>query len=94
MTNAEEIKTKLGENTEKVEAKVKELSPYYTNLEPWQRGLILIALISFLIFTIYLLTQKEKPEPRELTETEKKKIEALAEERILRRMDFLKKLRT
>ncbi|CAG8754123.1 11460_t:CDS:2 [Gigaspora margarita] len=31
---SEEIKTKLGETTEKVEAKVKELSPYYTNLEP------------------------------------------------------------
>ncbi|CAI2191114.1 9818_t:CDS:2 [Funneliformis geosporum] len=39
-----EIKQKLGETTEQLENKVKEFSPYYTNLEPYQRGLILIAL--------------------------------------------------
>lgn len=93
MTNSEEIKQKLGETTEQVEAKIKDFTPYYTNLEPWKRGLILIALVLFLLFAIYLLTKKEKPEPRELTDSEKKKIEAMVEERILRRTEFLKRLR-
>jgi len=34
MTNSEEIKQKLGETTEQVEAKIKDFTPYYTNLEP------------------------------------------------------------
>ncbi|CAI2182395.1 1390_t:CDS:2, partial [Funneliformis geosporum] len=42
MTTTNEIKQKLGETTEQLENKVKEFSPYYTNLEPYQRGLILI----------------------------------------------------
>lgn len=83
MTNPEEIKTKLGEYTQHLEQQ----------LEPWQRGLILIALTTLLIVSIYYLTKKEKPEPRELTETERKRIEALAEERILKRAEFLRKLR-
>ena len=61
--------------------------------EPWQRGLLLIALTVFLIFTIYLLSKKETPPPRELTETEKKRLETLAEERILKRVEFLNRLR-
>lgn len=61
--------------------------------EPWQRGLLLITLTTFLLFSIYLLTKKETPPPRELTETEKKRIEQLAEERILKRAEFLRKLR-
>ena len=71
MTNSTEIKNKLGEYTEQLESK----------LEPWQRGLILIALTTFLIFAIYLLTQKKSPQPRELTDSERKRLEALAEER-------------
>ena len=93
MTNSAEIKNKLGEYTEQVENKTKELAPYYTNLEPWKRGLILIVLALFLLFAIYQLTKKERPEPRELTEAERKKIEILAEERILKRAEFLNRLR-
>ena len=93
MTNSAELKNKLGEYTEKVENKAKEFSPHYTNLEPWKRGLILIALTLFLLFTIYQLIKKERPEPRELTEAERKKIEALVEERILKRAEFLNRLR-
>ena len=92
MTNSEEIKNKLGEYTEQVEEKIKDFAPYYTNLEPWQRGLILIALIAFLIFAIYYLTKKETPQPRELTEDEKKRIETMVEQRILKRAEFLRKL--
>ena len=93
MTNSAELKDKLGKATEQVENKTKELAPYYTNLEPWKRGLILMALTLFLLFAIYQLTKREKSEPRELTESEKKRIEALVEERILRRTEFLKRLR-
>jgi hypothetical protein len=52
MTN-QDFKTKLGETTEQLENKVKEFAPYYSNLEPWKRGLILIALTIFLFFVIY-----------------------------------------
>lgn len=93
MTNSQELKDKLGKVTEKVENKAKELAPHYTNLEPWKRGLILIALVLFLLFAIYQLTKKEKPEPRELTDVERKRIEAIAEERILKRAEFLSRLR-
>jgi DNA-binding transcriptional regulator YbjK len=82
MTNSEKIKSKLGEYTEQLEQQ----------LEPWQRGLILIALTVFLIFATYYLTKKETPLPRELTEDEKKKIEAMVEQRILRRAEFLRRL--
>jgi type II secretory pathway component PulM len=92
MTN--DIKQKLGENTEKIEQKTKEAfnkySSYYTNLEPYQRGMLVIVLLLALILLIYWLIKKE---PRELTETEKKQIENQVEERILKRMEFLKKLR-
>ena len=92
-----DIKKTLGETTEQIETKASELwtnhNHYYTNLEPWQRGLILMALIFFLIFAIYQLTKKEKPEPRELTDSERKRIEVLAEERILKRAEFLSRLR-
>jgi len=93
MTNSAEIKNKLGEYTEQVENKTKEFTPYYSNLEPWKRGLILIALALFLIFTIYQLTKREKPEPRELTDSERKKLENMVEERILKRAEFLSRLR-
>jgi hypothetical protein len=81
MTN--DLKDKLNKTTEQLEQ----------ILEPWQRGLLLIALITFLVFAVYQLTKKEKPQPRELTETERKKLEALAEERILKRVEFLNRLR-
>jgi len=83
MTNSAEIKNKLGEVTEQFEQ----------CLEPWQRGALIIALITLLIISVYYLTKKDQPQPRELTDNERKKIEALAEERILKRAEFLKKLR-
>ena len=83
MTNSSEIKNKLGEYTEQLE----------NNLEPWQRGALILALITLLLASIYLLTKKDQPEPRELTEVERKRIEALAEERILKRAEFLNRLR-
>ena len=82
MTNSQELKDQLGKATQQLE----------NHLEPYQRGLLLIALTTLLLISIYLLTQKEKPEPRELTEAERKKIETLAEERILKRAEFLKRL--
>jgi len=83
MTNSEEIKNKLGEYTEQLEQ----------HLEPWQRGALILILISLLLISIYLLTQKETPQPRELTDSERKKLEAIAEERILKRAEFLRRLR-
>ena len=83
MTNSEEIKSKLGEYTEQLEQE----------LESWQRGAIILLLLTLLLVSIYLLTKKEPPQPRELTEAEKKKIESLAEERILKRAEFLSRLR-
>ncbi len=83
MTNSQELKDQLGEYTQQLEQK----------LEPWQRGALILALITLLLISIYLLTQKKKPEPRELTETERKRIEQLAEERILKRAEFLNRLR-
>ena len=96
MTNSQELKQKLGEATEQLETKIGELwtnhSHHYSNLEPWQRGTLLIALTFFLLFSLYYLTKKETPKPRELTEAEKKHLERLAEERILKRAEFLRKL--
>ena len=83
MTN--DIKKTLGEYTEKVENKAKEFIPYYSNLESWQRGLILIALILFLIFAIYQLTKSDK--------NLSAKRESQIEDRILRQMAFFKRLR-
>lgn len=76
------LKNKLGEATEQLEATI---APYYTNLEPWQRGLILITLIAFLIFAIYQLT---KSEPKLSA-----KKESQIEDRILRQMAFFKRLK-
>ena len=94
--NTEELKTKLGEYTEKAESKVRETFPkcypYYNELDSWKRGLILIALALFLLFVIYQLTNKGKTRPRELTEEERKQLEVRAEERILKRTEFLRKL--
>ena len=87
--NTEELKTKLGEYTEKTEAKTKELfskhSHHYSNLDSWKRGLILIALALLLLFIIYQLT---KSDPKLST-----KKESQMEEKMLRQMAFFKKLR-
>ena len=87
MTNPQDLKNKLGETTEQIESKVKELTPYYTNLEPYQRGLILIALILFLVLVIYWLTKSDK----KLVRDDKKEKEV--EEKIMRQMAFFKRLR-
>jgi hypothetical protein len=63
------------------------------SLEPYQRSALILSLIALLLITSYLLLKKEIPTPRELTETERKKLELLAEERILKRAEFLRKLR-
>ena len=83
MTN--DLKNKLGETAEQLESKAKELTPYYTNLESWQRGLIIIVLTLFLLFAIYQLT---KSEPKLNA-----KKEAQVEDKILRQMAFFKRLR-
>jgi len=83
MINPEEIKQKLGETTQQFEQ----------YLEPWQRGVLILALTTLLIISVYYLTKKEKPEPRELTDSERKRIETTAEERILKRAEFLRRLR-
>jgi len=80
MTN---LKDKLGQTTEQFE----------NHFEPWQRGLLLIALTTLLIASVYYLTKKEIPQPRELTDQEKKNLETQAEVRILKRAEFLKRLR-
>ncbi|RHZ36418.1 hypothetical protein [endosymbiont GvMRE of Glomus versiforme] len=92
--DTEEIKQKLGEQTQKLEQKAGELwdnfTPHYTNLEPWQRGLILIGILALLVFVIYYLTKQEDP-----TEVlrRKERVEAAMEERVLKRVELLKKLR-
>ena len=83
MTKLQEIKDQLDNATQQLEQK----------LEPWQRGVLILALTALLLISIYYLTQKEKPEPRELTDSERKKIETIAEERILKRAEFLRRLR-
>ena len=91
MTNNLDFKKTIGENTEKLEKKAGELlnqySPYYSNLEPWQRGLLIIALTTLLILAIYYLTKKDKHSALQ------KKQEREAEEKLLRQMAFFKKLK-
>ena len=83
------FKDQLGTSTEQLESFI---TPHYTSLEPYQRGILLIALTLFLIFSIYYLTTPNKTKPRELTETEKKQLEQLTEEKILRQMAFFRKI--
>jgi hypothetical protein len=82
MNNSQELKDKLGNATEQLEST---LTPFYSNLEPYQRGLILLVLILFLLFAIYQLT---KSEPKLNT-----KKESQIEEKILRQMAFFKRLK-
>ena len=91
--NFQEAKNKLGEQTEKLEQKVSnlwnEFSPSYTNLEPWKRGLILIGICLLLALALYYLTH----ESEDYKAKKKAKLEQMQEERLLRRMETLKKLR-
>ena len=91
--NLENAKQKLGENTEKLERKVGELwtdfSPNYTNLEPWQRGLILIGIVILLVLVAYYLTHENQNKKVQ----RKAQAEAAMEDKIIKRMELLKKLR-
>ena len=88
MTNSSALKDKLGKTTEQLETQAQQLfttySPHYSNLEPWQRGLLLIALTLFLLFSIYFLTKSDKN-----LSTKK---EAQLEEKLMRQMAFFKRL--
>lgn len=90
MTN---IKQTLGESTEQIENQAKEyfnkLSPNYTNLEPYQRGLILLGMLGLTIFTIYWLVKEDQDKIAQ----RKAKQEAQAEERLIKRMELLKRLK-
>ena len=95
MTNPqlEQAKNQLGQQTQNLEHKISKLwseySPNYTNLEPWKRGLILIALLASLTLAIYYLTHESQDRKAQ----RKLKAEQAQEERLLRRMEVLKKLR-
>ena len=95
MTNSqlEQAKHQLGQQTQNIEHKVSELwneySPNYTNLEPWKRGLILIAILASLALAIYYLTHESQDRKAQ----RKLKAEQAQEEKLLRRMELLKKLR-
>ena len=88
-----QIKSQLGEQTQNLESKVQDLwnqfSPHYTNLEPWQRGLVLIGLLTLLIVTTYYLTHENHSQKA----SKKAQLEQIQEEKIIRRMELLKKLR-
>lgn len=84
MTN--DLKNKLGVATEQLETAI---TPHYTNLEPWQRGLLIIALILFLLFSIYHLTKPDKPLNIKREEQREKEIE----EKLMRQMAFFKRLK-
>lgn len=91
--NLAEAKQKLGEQTTKLENKFNEVwsefSPNYTNLEPWQRGLILIGVLFLLALSTYYLTH----ESQDRKNRQKAQAEAALEDKIIKRMELLKKLR-
>ena len=88
-----QIKKNLGDQTQNLESKVQDLwdqlTPHYTNLEPYQRGLVLIGLVVLLITITYYLTHESK----DLKAKHKAQAEQAQEEKIIRRMELLKKLR-
>ena len=88
--NSQETNSPINPLKEQLATASQQLENY---LDPWQRGALILALVYLLLITAYLLLKKEVPEPRELTEVERKKLEALAEERILKRAEFLRRLR-
>ena len=89
----QEAKSKLGEQTTKLENKISdwwdEFSPNYTNLESWKRGLLLIGICLLLALALYYLTH----ESEDYKAKKKAKLEQAQEERMLRRMEVLKRLR-
>jgi hypothetical protein len=89
----EDAKQKLGEQTQKLERKAGELwneiSPNYTNLEPWQRGLILIGILIILALALYYLTHENQNKKAQ----RKAQAEQALEDKIIKRMELLKKLR-
>ena len=91
--NTADLKNKLGEQTQKLEHKASELwtdfSPNYTNLEPWQRGLILIGIIVLLVLFSYYLTHESQDRKTQ----RKAQAEQAMEDKIIRKMELLKKLR-
>ena len=91
--NLEIAKNKLGEQTQKLERKANEFwtdfSLNYTNLEPWQRGLVLIGIVVLLAFAIYYLTHESQDRKAQ----RKAQQEAVMEDKIIRKMELLKKLR-
>jgi len=88
-----QIKQNLGDQTEGLENKVQDLwnqfSPHYTNLEPYQRGLILIGLIALLALITYYLTHENSTKKNH----RQNQAEAELEARLIKRMEILKKLR-
>lgn len=86
MTNTDNLKEKLGETTEKLEKQAEE---YYFSFEPWQRGSLVIALILLLILTVYWLAKEDK---NKLAQREARK-EAQLEEKWLKQMTLLKRLK-
>ena len=88
-----QIKQNLGEQTQNLENKAQDLwnqfSPHYTNLEPWQRGLVLIGLVVLLIAITYYLTHESQDQKTK----RKAQLEQAQEEKIIRRMELLKRLR-
>lgn len=89
----EKAKSKLSEQTTKLEDKVKDFwnksLPNYTNLEPWKRGLLLIGLVITLALALYYLTHESQDKKSQ----KKAQAEAELEAKLLRRMEVLKKLR-
>lgn len=89
--DTEKLKQKLGETTEKLEKKAQDFwnqsSPYYSNLEPWKRGLILLGLAGLTALTIYWLVKKDDQSPKKLRK------EAIQEERLLRKLELIKKIK-
>ena len=93
MKNLDQIKTQIGEYAENLENKITDLwtdySPHYTNLEPYQRGLVLIGLLVLLVFAIYYLTSESTTKKK----NHQSQAEAELEARLLKRMETLKRLR-
>ena len=89
MTNPQELKDKLGQTTEQLENKLKDLAPFYTSLEPYQRGMLILGLLLLLLISIYYLTKTHPQVNSKMLAKKEKELE----ERILRQMAFYKKLR-
>jgi hypothetical protein len=83
-----DLKKTLGESTEKIEREAANfIGEYYFSLEPWQRGLLVLGIISLTVLTIYWLTKEDKNKLREARR------EAAMEEKWLKQMALLKKFK-